>query len=78
MDSIDWKLELSKMLDTFESESAESFGIINQRFVALGLTFDEEFQENVLKMANIRCEMLIFSRIFVSSNNKNNNLYINQ
>lgn len=55
MDPIGWKNELNRLLDKVEEQSTESLAKINQRFMALGLPFDDEFQQNVVKMANIRC-----------------------
>lgn len=55
MASDDWKCELNHLLDFIEKQSTKSFETINEDFLALGLPFDDEFRQNVLKMAKLRC-----------------------
>lgn len=54
MASNDWELELDRMLDLIEKQSTESFEKIDQHFLTLGLSFDDEFRQNVQKMVNLR------------------------
>lgn len=50
----DWKLELSHMLDVIEKQSTASLEKINRQFKALSLPFDENFQQDIVKMTNFR------------------------
>lgn len=54
MDSDEWELELNRMLDAIEQQSAFSLAKINQRFNVLGRSFDEQFRQHVSKMTNLR------------------------
>lgn len=50
----DWKHELSHMLDVIEKQSTASLEKINRQFKALSLPFDENFRQDIVKMANFR------------------------
>lgn len=50
----DWKHELNHLLDSIEKQSTESLDKMDQQFMTLGLSFDDDFQENVQKMVKLR------------------------
>lgn len=50
----DWNHELNRMLGLIEKQSSESIKKIEQHFEAFGLSFDDEFRQNVMEMANLR------------------------
>lgn len=54
MASDDWKQELNRMLDLIEKFSTESFERMEKNFMELGLSFDDEFRQNVQKLTNLR------------------------
>lgn len=67
MNSNDWKSELSHMLEVIEKQSTASLGKINQQFKALGLPFDENFRQDVVKMTNFR---FVINRIKLTKSNE--------
>ena len=48
--SVEWKNDLDVMLDTIENQVKQ----IDQRFKELKLPFDDEFQQIVTQMTNVR------------------------
>lgn len=54
MASNDWELELNRMLKLIENQATESFEKIDQHFSTMGLSFDDEFRQNVRKLVNLR------------------------
>lgn len=54
MASNDWKSDLNGLLDFIEQQSTISLERISQHFLALGLQFDDDFQQKVRRLVNLR------------------------
>lgn len=50
----DWKSEISRLMEIFQSESTASLRKINRCFAAIGRPFDEIFRQDFLQMSTLR------------------------
>lgn len=59
----EWEIEMDRMVDSFAKQASISLEKIGQRFAVLGRSFDKDFRQNFMKMSNLRCDMIKFSKI---------------